>query len=471
MSTVLPSFEDILQNNCIRILDSIFDGILIINADTVVIYVNPEYLRIVHLSHEDILNKPLRSVRPGAMLPDVVRTGKSVEGALRREGDTEYVVDMSPIFMDGVIVGGISVVKDVTEIHRLSAELTKFRRNNKQLWSSIRRFNAARHTFDDIIHQSDAMVRAVAQARAMALSRSDIMITGESGTGKEVFAQAIHNASTRRPFPFLALNCATLAPNVIESELFGYVEGAFTGARRGGKAGFFEMADGGTLFLDEVTELPLNAQAKLLRVLQEKTIRRVGDTSERDTDVRVITASNRNIHEFVNKKRFRLDLFYRLNALHLALPPLRERGDDVSLVARFFLAKLAGIPEEKASISPAVTGAFAKHAWPGNIRELRNIVEYAVHMGAKSCIEECHIPAAFSAGQSEPQICMGLRENLVPLDGGNSTLAESVNAVEREILRRKLRAHGETLTAKKIIAGELGISLTTLYAKISKYEL
>jgi transcriptional regulator with PAS, ATPase and Fis domain len=393
-----------------------------------------------------------------------------VQGALRREGDTDYVVDMSPIFMDGVIVGGISVVKDVTEIQRLSTSLARFQRNNKQLLSSIRGINASKYTFDDIIHQSAVMARTVEQARAMALSRADIMITGESGTGKEVFAQAIHNTGPRRPFPFLALNCATLAPNVIESELFGYVEGAFTGARRGGRAGFFEVADGGTLFLDEVTELSLGAQAKLLRALQEKTIRRVGDTSERDTDVRVISAGNRNIREMVSRKRFRTDLFYRLNALHLSLPPLRERGEDVHLVAVYFLSKLVGRPMEQVSLSPAVREAFSRQPWPGNIRELRNIVEYAVHMGAKNRIEPAHLPDAFSVNTPGDPLDAPARTSASDV-AETTTLTEAVAGVEKESLSRKLRAHGRSLAAKKIIAAELGISLTTLYAKLRKYGL
>jgi transcriptional regulator with PAS, ATPase and Fis domain len=470
MNTVSLSIEDILKENCIRILDSLFDGILVVDAAGIVIYVNPEYLRIVHITREDIQNKPLRSVRPGAILPDVVRTGKAVQGALRREGDTDYVVDMSPIFMDGVIVGGISVVKDVTEIQRLSASLARFQRNNKQLLNSIRGFNAAKYTFDDIVHRSAVMTRTVEQARAMALSRADILITGESGTGKELFAQAIHNTGPRRPFPFIALNCATLAPNVIESELFGYVEGAFTGALRGGRAGFFEAADGGTLFLDEVTELPVGAQAKLLRALQEKTIRRVGDTNERDTDVRVITAGNGNIREMVARERFRTDLFYRLNALHLSLPPLRERGDDMLLVAEFFLSRLAGLPMEQVSLSAAVMEVFSRHAWPGNIRELRNIVEYAVHMGAKNRIGMAHIPEAFfmhtpgyPVGAPEQAIAPGVAEK--------TTLAEAAAGIEKAMLDRHLSARGRSLAAKKIIAAELGISLTTLYAKLRKYSL
>ncbi|MDR3073310.1 MAG: sigma 54-interacting transcriptional regulator [Deltaproteobacteria bacterium] len=471
MNAGKPSIEEILKENCIRILDSIYDGILIVDANSIVIYVNPEYLRIVRLTYEDIRNKPLRDVRPGAILPDVVRTGRSVEGALRREGDTEYVVDMSPIIMNGAIVGGISVVKDLTEVQRLAAEAARFQRSNKQLWSSIRQINAAKHTFDDIVHQSPLMADVVASARSMALSRSAVMIMGESGTGKEVFAQAIHNASLRKQSPFLALNCASLTPTVIESELFGYVDGAFTGAQRGGKAGFFEVADGGTLFLDEVTELPLSAQAKLLRVLQEKTIRRVGDTNERDADVRVIAASNRNLQEAVAGKRFRADLFYRLNVLPLHLPPLRERGNDVSLLARFFLGRLLGLQPGKVDISPAVTEAFTRHVWPGNVRELRNVMEYAVHMGVKTTLEERHIPASFQAAAPAAAESSPSRGEAAPGCGENASLADILGAVERDVLSRKLSARGQNLAAKKIIARELGISLTTLYAKLGKYQL
>lgn len=464
-------FDAIIREHSVMILDSIYDGILIINTAAVVVYVNPEYLRIVRLDAADIVGKPLRSVRAGAILPDVMASGRSVEGAFRREGDSEYVVDMSPIFHDDVIVGGISVVKDVTEVQRLSKELTRHQRSNKQLRNSIRRINAARHTFEDIVHESAVMRRLVSRAQTMAASPADVLITGESGTGKEVFAQAVHNASSRARGPFLALNCATLAPNVIESELFGYADGAFTGAQRGGKAGFFEVAEGGTVFLDEVTELSVGAQAKLLRVLQERTVRRVGETNEIPMDVRVIAACNRNIQELVGKHAFRNDLYYRLNTFHLELPPLRGRGGDILRLANFFFCRFAGASFDKERLAPDAAAALVQYLWPGNVRELRNVVEYCFHMGACEIIEAKHLPAHVLFPPVPPTENSPCRGSPDPSLQRGATLAETVFGAEKSAIAAKLEEHGRTLSAKKCIAVELGVSLTTLYAKMSKYGL
>lgn len=471
MANCPPLFDEIIREHGIRILDSIYDGILIVNAQSVVTYVNPEYLRIVQIEASDIIGKPLRSVRPGALLPDVVTSGRAVEGAYRREGEVEYVVDMSPIKNGETIVGGISVVKDVTEIKRLAAELERIQNSNKQLRSSIRRINTARYTFDDIVYESRAMGQIVNRAKAMAVSGADVLITGESGTGKEVFAQAVHNASPRSRGPFLALNCATLSPSVIESELFGYGDGAFTGAKRGGKAGFFEVAEGGTLFLDEITELPLNAQAKLLRVLQERTVRRVGETGEIPMDVRVITASNRNIVDLVSKGLFRNDLFYRLNTLYLDLPPLRDRGQDVLALALFFFRKFAGLGPDKGSLANGVVAAFLQYPWPGNIRELRNMVEYAVHMGAKEYIENKHLPQHIFANPHKGWIAQAVVEDECDTVEKNVSLSKVVMQAERDAIAAKLREYGVDLESKKRIAKDLCVSLTTLYTKLNKYNL
>ncbi len=318
-----------------------------------------------------------------------------------------------------------------------------------------------------IIGQSTSLAEVFRTLTKVAPTDSTVLVTGESGTGKEVFAQAMHNASPRSRGPFLALNCATLAPNFIESELFGYADGAFTGAKRGGKEGFFEVADGGTLFLDEVTELSTEAQAKLLRVLQEKAVRRVGETDEIPMDVRVIAASNRNMREMVDKGLFRSDLFYRLNALHLEVPPLRDRRDDIPLLARFFARRIWKQPEEDAVFDPAALAALCRYPWPGNVRELRNAVEYASHMGSGSRIVPSSLPAnIFSLPEGASPA-----ERRMDLFDATRSLDEIVAQAEKTAICAKLRERGEDLAAKKAIAAELGISLTTLYAKISKHGI
>jgi transcriptional regulator with PAS, ATPase and Fis domain len=434
-----------------NVLDAIYDGVLVADASAVVRYVNPEYTRITGVKPGQIVGRPLRDVRPGAILPDVIRTGIPRAGVFRREGEIEYVVDMAPIVIDGAIVGGVSVLKDITEVQRLSQELRKFASRADRLHSLVRHAFPARFTFDDIIGTGDEITGVVAFARRIARSDNDVLITGESGTGKEVFAQAIHNGGARATEPFLAFNCAALSPTLVESELFGYVDGAFTGARKGGKVGFFEIADGGTVFLDEVAELGPETQAKLLRVLQERRIRRVGETEEVAVDVRIIAATNQELEQRVKAGRFRKDLYYRLNVVNLHLPPLRNRVPDIRLLAERFLRQCTKRTGRSLRFSPDVHEVFSRYEWPGNVRELMNAVEYAANMAEGDLILPGHLPRVLQEKASLP---------------AGRTLERILRDVEQRTIRDRLDGHGWSLTGKKRAAGELGLSLSTLYAKI-----
>jgi len=439
-----------------NILDAIYDGILVIDTATIVRYVNPEYTRITGVTPEQIVGRPLRSVRPGAILPDVVRTGVPRAGVFRREGAIEYVVDMAPITSGRAIVGGVSVLKDITEVRRLSQELRKYVSRANRLHSIVRRAFPVRFTFDDIIGVSDEMRKVIAFARRTARRDNDVLITGESGTGKEVFAQAIHSSGRRSSGPFIAFNCAALSPAIVESELFGYADGAFTGARKGGKVGFFEIADGGTVFLDEVAELSMEMQAKLLRTLQERRIRRVGETEEIAVDVRIIASTNRILEERVRTGHFREDLYYRLNVVNVHLPPLRDRVPDIRLLADRFLMKCGGNVNRTLVFSPEAYDAFFRHQWPGNVRELMNAVEYASNMAEQDLILPEHLPKVFHGLATVP---------------GDKTLEQILGEVERRTILAKLNNEGWTLPAKKRIARELGLSLSTLYAKIKALDI
>jgi len=436
---------------CSNILDAIYDGVLVADASTVVRYVNPEYTRITGVRSEQIVGRPLREVRPGAILPDVIRTGIPRAGVFRREGDIEYVVDMAPIVRGGVIVGGVSVLKDITEVQRLSQELQKFVSRANRLHSIVQHAFHARFTFDDIIGVSDDIKKAIAFARRIARGDNDVLITGESGTGKEVFAQAIHNGSKRAQGPFVAFSCAALSPTLVESELFGYADGAFTGARKGGKVGFFEIADGGTVFLDEVAELGKEMQAKLLRSLQERRIRRVGEAEEVAVNVRVIAATNRDLEQSVKSGHFREDLYYRLNVVNLHLPALRTRIKDVRLLADRFLEQSGKSLGRALVFSPEVYEAFYRHHWPGNVRELMNAVEYASNMVEADLIQPEHLPRVFHGMASTP---------------AGASLENILKEVEKRTILGRLNSQGWSLPAKKRIARELGLSLSTLYARI-----
>jgi PAS domain S-box-containing protein len=442
----------------LSILDSIYDGVLVIDEATVVRYINPEYTRITGVSRDQIIGHPLRDVRPKAMLPDVVRTGKPIAGVFRREGGIEYVVDMAPIIIEGTIKGGVSVLKDITEVQRLSKELSKFAHRTDRLKSIVHFVYQARYTFDDIIGTSDNIKKVISLARKIASGDGDILITGESGTGKEVFAQAIHHASNRSNGPFVPVSCAVLTPTLIESELFGYGDGSFTGAKKGGKIGLFEIADGGTIFLDEIGELPLDMQAKLLRTLQERTVRRLGETAEYSVNVKVIAATNRNLKIMLKEGRFREDLYYRLHVMSVHLPPLRGRNEDIILLAGYFLERCCLRMQRPLSFAPEVVEWFSNYTWPGNIRELINTVEFAASLAEDRIIRIDDLPET-------------MRPKLVLDNVHGGKLADMLRNFERKIIGDKLTRYGFDLSSKKKLAQDLGISLATLYAKIKTFGI
>lgn len=438
------------------ILDSIYDGLLIADDKSIVRYINPEYTRITGVKHQDIIGKYLTDVRPGAILPRVIKSGLPMDGVYRREGAVEYVVDMAPILINGKVAGGVSIVKDITEVRRLNKEISRYEKRTNRLKKLVEHAYKAKYIFNDLVGDSPAIKKVIQFAQKVAAGETDLLITGESGTGKEIFAQAIHNSSRRSQGPFVALNCASLTSSLVESELFGYEEGAFTGAKKGGKTGLFEIADGGTILLDEIGELSLEVQAKLLRVLQEKTVRKVGESTEIPVNVRVITSTNRNLKKMVAEGRFREDLYYRLNVLNIHLPPLRERDKDAIPLARHFLTLYSRKIGRSYSFSPEIYSVFAGYHWPGNVRELRNTIEFAANMCEDNIITQLHLPPIFLIDGG---------------DGARKTLLQLVADAERQILLSALRAEGNTVEGKRKVAGQLGISLATLYNKIKSLDI
>lgn len=334
------------------------------------------------------------------------------------------------IYDDGRLQGYVCVIKEIRQIRRLVNKIS-----GKQ----------SHYTFANIIGANPQFRKTVEMAQQYAASPSTVLLTGESGTGKEIFAQAIHNASTRKDEPFVAINCGALPRTLIESELFGYADGAFTGAMRGGRPGKFELADGGTLFLDEIGEMPLDMQSNLLRVLEEGRLYRVGGSKVIDVDVRIIAATNKNLKQEVDQGNFRSDLFYRLNVLSLRLPPLRERKDDIPLLTDFFIAEKSS-KLNKAPVRPdqKVIDKLLSHHWPGNIRELENVIESMLNVpdwdaitilpgeGSQPCPE---IPAKpENLREMETQHIHSILEKY----GGNISLAAKALGIGRNTLYRRL---------------------------------
>lgn len=341
---------------------------------------------------------------------------------------------------DGRSEGIVVVFNEITRAKRLVQKMTGA---------------VARLHFDGIVGNSPVFLNTLQMAKAAAGSDSTILLLGESGTGKDVFAQAIHNASNRRKEPFVAINCAAIPRDLIATELFGYMEGAFTGAKRGGSPGKFELADMGTLFLDEIGEMPPELQTMLLRVLEYKTVTRVGGTGVIPVDVRIIAATNKDLHREVQKGAFRQDLFYRLNVVNIQLIPLRERREDILPLARYFIehhsARLGKAPLK---ITERVIALLQSYRWPGNVRELQNVIERALHMAGGDVFIESLLPEEIRRDGTNPQICF--------------TGETSIKEHEREIISRLLRDNNNNISR---VSSILGIARTTLYRKIKKYRL
>ncbi len=420
------------------------------------IIVNPAYTRITGLPKEAVLNKPVTvDIAEGeSMHLKVLRTGKPVHNVRMKVGPMkrEVIVNVAPIFVDGKIRGSVGVIHDISEIIALTEELTKAKKLIRHL--------QAKYTWDDIIGESPAILKAKEQAQRAAVTPATVLLLGESGTGKELFAHAIHNASPRKNAQFVRVNCAAISENLLESELFGYEEGAFTGARKGGKKGLFEEADGGTLFLDEIGELSLSLQSKLLRVMTEHEIRRVGGTEQIPVNVRIIAATNSDLEKKIKEGTFREDLYYRLNVVPIKIVPLRERKEDIPLIVEHIVHRLNQVlGREVKGLTPRAMQAIVQYRWPGNIRELENVLGRAmINMRAhEKIIDYEHLPPLYTD----------------PSDRASSTAkARPLDEVLREAERNAIvRALEQTKGNREQTAQLLGISLRSLYYKIARYGL
>jgi propionate catabolism operon transcriptional regulator len=349
------------------IIDFAYSGIIAMDEKGTVTVFNPEAERIMGKVAESVIGKPIHETVDNPQMMNVLNTGVPELNQIYKIGDTEILINKVPIMVNNSITGAVATFQDVATIQKAEA---KIRQN------LFAKGFVAKYSFHHIIGKSTAMRQTVERAKQFAFTNSTILIRGESGTGKELFAQSIHNHSVRKHGPFVAVNCAALSESLLESELFGYDQGAFTGARKEGKIGLFELAHGGTIFLDEVTEIPLSVQSRLLRVLQQREVMRVGSDRIIPVDIRVIAATNRDIKKLVQENKFREDLFYRINVLELHLPPLRARKEDfadliINLVRKHNPNKIA----ELEALLPRICSRLASYDWPGNIRELENMVE------------------------------------------------------------------------------------------------
>lgn len=339
-------------------------------------------------------------------------------------------------------------------------------RQQQKLYEEVKKLQQTRYTFEDIVGESEFLQKTISMAKFVANGISSILIYGETGTGKELFAQSIHNASERRNKPFVALNCGALPASLIESNLFGYEEGAFTGAKKGGSPGSFEQANGGTIFLDEISEMDISLQTKLLRVLQEREVVRIGGFKSQKVDVRVISSTNKDLNELIAEGKFRQDLFYRLNVVQIKIPALRERRGDIPVLAKYFIQKYnSSFCKSIEDIDLDTLKLIKNHPWPGNIRELQNSIEHAMNMVGRddSMLLVKHLPTYLRQGTQPEKASLPLK--IQPQD---LNLADAIRETERAIIQKAL----EVAKYKKVKAAKLlGISTTTLWRKLSELGL
>ena len=436
------------------IFDSLYDGILIIDKEGIVRYINPAYTRITKVEEKNIIGRYLSEVRPGSRLTNVVKNEKMELGAHRKMGEVEYLVNMVPIYEEGKVIGGISLLNELVDIYKLTEKLNLSKIIIQNLKEHVKTLGNGKYSFDDIIAVDEKSVEVKDFAKRIALADSNVLITGESGTGKELYASAIHNLSPRKDFPFIPVNCASFEKNLIESELFGYEEGAFTGAKKNGKTGLFQLAQGGTLFLDEIGELEYGLQGKLLRVLQEKSVRKIGGSKEIPIDVRLICATNKNLEKMIQDNTFRRDLYYRIAIMPLSILPLREKKNDIKSIAEKFLLDLSIKYKKEVKLNENALKVLKEYDWPGNIRELKNIIEFTFNMVEGNEIKAEHLPIAIKKNLKE-------NDNISPL-------SEVVKEAEKSYLKKVIEIYGDRVEGKKKAAKALEISLATLYNKLEK---
>lgn len=462
MSELLTSkiAEQVAMNNWLKtmhqqevLIESIHEGIIAIDEKGIITTCNQTAQQLIKREKSALIGTPLTDIWGSSPMLTVLSTGKGyVEQEERYTVDgheMHFIVTARPILINEKVTGVVASFRKMADMRRLAYVLTN---EPKDL------------NFSEIQGKSRAISIVLKQAQQVARGNSNILITGESGTGKGMLAAAIHFSSNRHNGPFIIVNCGAIPEALLESELFGYAGGAFTGAKREGKAGKFELADGGTIFLDEIGDLPLHLQVKLLHVLQSKKVERVGSNQVIPVNIRVISATNKNLEEMVRNKEFREDLYFRLNVIPLHMPPLRERVEDIPLLMDYFLAKyrqMIDIP--LLDFTTEVKQIFMQYTWPGNVRELENAIEYAINMETSPYVGVESIPARIRKAVQTKEIDFFADHDI--------SLKDRLKQHEQRILQEMLKKYGHSLEAKRVIADKLGIGLATLYRKLEGFKL
>jgi transcriptional regulator with PAS, ATPase and Fis domain len=439
---------ELSRNEMNTVLETAHEGIFAIDKGGYIRQCNEVAATLLKTTKKEIVGKHINRYMLSSPALEIFKTGK---GYTEREelyrGDLHVIVTAKPYYSGNEIEGVVISFRDFEEARKLAYHMN---------------VGNIKNTFDDIIGTSEAITRAKNQAIITARGDSTVLITGESGTGKEMFAKAIHYSGPRSGHPFVTVNCGAIPENLLESELFGYEKGAFTGASEKGKIGKFEMADKGTIFLDEIGDMPAHLQVKILHVLQNMKFERVGGNKSIVVDVRVIAATNRNLEEMIKEGGFREDLYYRLSVIPIDIPPLRDRREDISLFMEHFLRKYNTYMNRRLKgFSQEVRDLYMSYEWPGNVRELENAIEYSTNMAFGEIIGLEDVPLRLKKAE----------EALPKTPESPLTLSDQVKEFEREIILKKFKKYGTSGDAKELVARELGLSRATLYRKLAELDI
>ncbi|MCM3766699.1 sigma-54-dependent Fis family transcriptional regulator [Neobacillus niacini] len=473
------AFERVPSSWHEQIINLLAERVVIVDENGIILYINEGYCEFIGTTIEEAIGRPVQDVIENSRMHIVAKTGEKELASTQKINGSEMIANRFPILENGKTVGAVGNVMFrnpeewrmyKTKIQNLVEELNYYQ-------AKAQRDLQSKYGFEDLIGSSPVFLAAKTLAKRVSGGDSSVLLIGESGTGKELFAHAIHRNSPRASAPFVAINCSSIPEHLLESELFGYEDGAFTGAKKGGKKGQFELASGGTLFLDEIGDMPLSMQSKLLRVLQEKEVVRVGGHKSVAVDVRIIAATHRNLEKMVEKGEFRQDLYYRLNVIKIDIPPLRSRKEDIPAVAKRLLKKLeARFYRNGLELSSEVTERLMQHSWPGNIRELENVLERSINVLDGQTVRLTHLPLYLrdldpkDRQQSEAAINSNdystYRAATEPVIV--KPLKDTVAQAEKQAIQHALLvANGNKQEAAKL----LEIGKTSLYDKCKIYEI
>jgi PAS domain S-box-containing protein len=448
------------------ILDSIPDAITVADIELNTVFFNKTSEEYFDISKKEIIGKNLNDYFPNSLIEKVLKTEKSFYNIYNSPRENTYtIISAVPLYnKSGTLIGGLSRDRDITEYVKLTDILSKTQHNLLEMEKELSNSRKGESFFSNIISNNAEFIKTINLCKNVSRTSMNVLLNGESGTGKELFARAIHFESGRQG-NFIAVNCSAIPEELFESELFGYEEGAFTGAKKKGKSGKFEEANGGTLFLDEIGDMPSSLQPKILRILEDGYVTRVGSNKEMKIDVRIVSATNVNLKEAVQKGSFRKDLYYRLNTFQLQLIPLRDRKEDVVLLANKFLQQICtenGI--NVIEIPNEILNIFKNHDWDGNVRELKNIMQRSVLLAKESENERIivdYLPEYLRDIKIEEDVCLDI-------DVSGIGIEEYMANIEKKIIKQALVKFNYN---KKKTSEHLKMPRSNLYYKIEKYEL